>query len=477
VVQSSATDDNYAPVAAGVEPLLTPSAPSGQTEIAAVPFLAEGDVATEGGRRNPAHRGVKTAESSTTSPPSSAASASPSTPSVATGQDVAQLPVAGLAEQPQDVPPSRPGAVKVDSWSRVVLNTATADQALQAVANPALDENRLLILEPMLDKIRGDYIEVYEHDGGYYLPLGHLMDILEIAIGVDPSTMEASGFYVTEDRTFYLNGRENKAVVGGETITFPPGLIIANPFEIYVDATLLSQLLPTNFELDMAELTLAIKPEDTLPIQARIRREKKWAELAVWKKHNQRARSADRGYPVVRTPYKPATVPFVDVRSSNSYQSNQPEDKLRSRLTVVASGDMGYVNTEAYLDADSSGDDPVQTLRLKAGRSERDGGLLGPLDAKEVYAGDVYSYPVPLVSSAEIGRGVRISNRDLRRASMYDETDFFGDAQPGWEAELYQNNVLIDFQVVGEERADLLRRKYFPHSALWAAGAKTRGST
>ena len=126
---------------------------------------------------------------------------------------------------------SRPGAINVTSWNRIVLDTQENSEPLQA-GSAILNEDDLLIIQPELEKIRGDYIEVYRHENGYYLPLGHLIDILEIAIGVNPVGMEASGFYISEDQTFYLDGNANEAVVNGERTTFPDGLVVANPFEL-----------------------------------------------------------------------------------------------------------------------------------------------------------------------------------------------------------------------------------------------------
>lgn len=341
---------------------------------------------------------------------------------------------------------------KVIDRKRIVLNTADyQDKQIQGITDPALKEDGLLILQPMIDKIRGDYIEVYQHEHGYYIPLGHLMDMLEVAIGVNPGAVEASGFFIDEARTFYLSGIKNEAIIKGERRDIPPGTVVANPFEVYVDAALLSQLLPMDFELDMADLTLTINPREKLPIQTKIDREKTWAKLALWRDHNQYSKNKKKEYPLIKTPYKGASVPFVDVRAENTYQSNNPDNKIGSKVSVVSAGDLGYVSTESFAQLDTADDRVLTNVRVEAGRQDYEGKLLGPLKAKEAYVGDVQSYPLSLVASSELGRGVKISNHDLRNSSLFDQTDFFGNAQPGWEVELYQNSVLIDFQTVGDD--------------------------
>ena len=37
-----------------------------------------------------------------------------------------------------------------------------------------------------------------------------------------------------------------------------------------------------------------------------------------------------------------------------------------------------------------------------------------------------------------------MNNKDLYRPSEFDKTSFEGNLQPGWDVELYRNNVLID---------------------------------
>ena len=372
-------------------------------------------------------------------------------------QNVPQLPVAGatgtvVGMNEDEVGPdanenasgSEGSSSRVIRDDNILLDT-TLDKELQAVNAPELNDDNLIILQPQLGEIRGDYIEAYQHENGTYLPLGHLMDILELGIGVNPATLEASGFFITEDNTFYLNGKTNEAIIAGKKITFPAGLIIANPFEVYVDAQLLSQLLPLDFQLNMSQLALIINPREKLPLQAKLERGEKWSRIAEWQKYdtNPYADAVE-----VKTPYKAASVPFADIRVGTEYNS---VTGVRNNASVVAAGDLGYVNTETFASVDLRENDTVNAIRFKAGRSDRDGELLGPLKAKEAYVGDVQSYPLPLVSTSQLGRGAKISNRDLLRPDQFDETDFYGDAQPGWEVELYQNNVLIDFQVVGED--------------------------
>lgn len=430
-----AVSTTTAPVGASKQGSNMPIAGTGGASMGA----AGGGMATESGRGNAASPQTQGAGSGSTTHTTSQASQP-------------QAPASPAATSSDEAPRTTSNrSSRHINWENIVLDTASLSNELKAVSNPVLSEDNLLILQPELDKVKGDYVEVYKHEHGYYVPLGHLMDMLELGIGVNPAEIQASGFFIDESRKFFLDGKNNTAVVDGKTINFPAGMVVANPFEVYVDAKLLSQLLPMDFLLDMSQLVLIVQTRETLPLQARIKRENEWSKMSSWKKGllDMRAMEAAENIPLVETPYQAVATPIVEVANRNNYESRR-EDAI-SRTSILASGDIGYVNTETFAQIDTSKDDMLTNLRFKAGRTDNKGELLGPLKATEAYVGDVEAYPMALVTNSDLGRGAAISNRDVRRPREFDQTDFFGDAQPGWEVELYQNNILIDFQRVGED--------------------------
>ncbi|HYC95604.1 MAG TPA: carboxypeptidase-like regulatory domain-containing protein, partial [Sphingomicrobium sp.] len=84
------------------------------------------------------------------------------------------------------------------------------------------------------------------------------------------------------------------------------------------------------------------------------------------------------------------------------------------------------------------------SLRLRAYRSDPEGGLLGPLDATHFAVGDVQGQASRLVAAAS-GRGAEITNRPLFNPVAFDRTRFEGELPPGWDAELYRNGELLAF--------------------------------
>ena len=85
------------------------------------------------------------------------------------------------------------------------------------------------------------------------------------------------------------------------------------------------------------------------------------------------------------------------------------------------------------------------TLRLRAYRSDPDGGLLGPLKATHFGFGDVAGLDSGLGGSGASGRGAVVTNRPLFNPTAFDRTRFEGDLPAGWEAEIYRNGELLAF--------------------------------
>ena len=121
--------------------------------------------------------------------------------------------------------------------------------------------------------------------------------------------------------------------------------------------------------------------------------------------------------------------------------------------SIVAAGEIARLSYDAMLSSDSKG--RPQSLRLKAYRSDPDGGLLGPLNATHFAVGDVDGLSSRLVGGAS-GRGAQVTNRPLFNPVAFDRTRFEGDLPPGWDAELYRNGELLAFS-----RSDGSSRYFF----------------
>jgi hypothetical protein len=126
------------------------------------------------------------------------------------------------------------------------------------------------------------------------------------------------------------------------------------------------------------------------------------------------------------------------------YRSGPGTSRLNTKYEVFASGEIARASFDMRLASDEDG--VPESLRVRAFRMDPDGGLLGPLKATQIIAGDVDMLSGNLAGSPGVGRGVFLSNRPLQRSDRFGTTILRGTLPLGWDAELYRNGQLLAFQ-------------------------------
>lgn len=302
------------------------------------------------------------------------------------------------------------------------------------------EENLLIVQIAVGSEATDENVEIYQHEGGYLIPLGFLAQFVDFAIKSKPDVGQASGWFIKENQNFFLDVNKRTVVVGGKEMSVGSRMVIAGSDDIYVDSSLFSEWFPIDLELNFSRLVLKLKPRTKLPFQEKAERDEKHNYIgAKGKKQN--------NYPKVEAKPKNFTMPMVNIDIGNDFASNShPNDK--SSFNMLAQGDVAKQTTNIYLSGDS--ENALTSARLKAGNKSKDANLLGGLRATEYEIGDIDSVPVPLIGTPGHGRGVYISNSDINRPDQFDQTSFIGDSQPGWEVEIYRNGELLGFQQVGE---------------------------
>ncbi len=316
--------------------------------------------------------------------------------------------------------------------------TGAADAQSPRAADYLGDEN-LVILEVRLgNEVVSPGMIAFQHPGGVLMPLGVLSDILEFAIEVSPPQGQATGWFIDESRRFTLDLATSAVVSDGQTHTCPPSAAAPDIDDIYVDTAQLSTWFPFTIEVRVGQLLATITPSETLPLQSRIKRE------AIRTRQLDREELAAR-LPLQKAEYRLFTWPLVD--ANLEYRGRGPA--MTPRFSIQSSGDVGTLATDVFV-THTEGAKVINATRLRAGRTDAYGELLGPLRATEFSFGDLYAPGTPLVLRGKLGRGLLLSNRPLRRPDRFDSTEIIGDGPPGWEVELYGNNALLDFATIDE---------------------------
>lgn len=295
---------------------------------------------------------------------------------------------------------------------------------------------QLMVFQVFVESILlSDGVLGYLDGNRVLLPLGELSMALEFPITVDTEAGQAQGWFIRENRQFSLDMRRQQVFVEGREAEFDEDRIELHYDDIFVEPGMLQAWLPVDLDVQLSRLSIEIVPRELLPVQERKQREAQ---------HNRLGNGGDGSgqYPRVDSDYVLADLPFVDVSLAQSF-SQGDSNTAQTNYGATVAGDLLYMNSSMYLRGDE--DESLQDLRWTLSRVDDDGGLLGVADARTVEIGDVFSPSLPLASRSAGGRGLRVSDQPLGRASTFDATTLRGELPLGWTAELFRNGVLIGF--------------------------------
>jgi hypothetical protein len=308
-------------------------------------------------------------------------------------------------------------------------------------------EDQDLILEARLHNVvLSDGIPAIQRSGMFFVPLRELTQALEFPIDVFPDSGRASGWFLNEERTFQLDVTNRSARVSGREVLCDPDRLRVEFDDIYVEISMFGVWFPVQLRVSVRNLMLRVDSLEPLPVEQRLERERRRARALAGR------RLLDRPvYPRATAPHRWISWPFIDAAGSYSYHyANSADDNPRSLATysLLATSDLAALDGQVYFAGNR--EDALDEILLHVGRTDPEGNLLGPLRATEFALGDVYAPQSALIAESVKGRGISLASFPLDRPWEFDRTTLQGEGAPGWEVELYRNDALIDFQVVGE---------------------------
>src|SRR4029079_16681970 len=182
---------------------------------------------------------------------------------------------------------------------------------------------------------------------------------------------------------------------------------------------------------------LILQSEAKLPVELTVERQRRAAQI--------HPASFDlKSLPQFRIPYRMWRTPALDfvVSAGMTYRASDGV-RVDRQSSIYAAGEIAPLSYDAQITTNAKG--IPRTVRVRAFRSDPDGGLLRPLHATHFGFGDVEGFDSGLTGSVASGRGAVITNRPLAIRAAFDRTHFEGDLPAGWEAELYRNGELLGF--------------------------------
>lgn len=279
------------------------------------------------------------------------------------------------------------------------------------------------------------------HSEGVMLGLGEFTSAVEFPITVDLESGQAEGWFLRENRRFFLDLVRGEVVIEGRREALPTGFVELQFDDIYVDTEVLAKWFQLDLAIKYAQSRVIVDSRQPLPIEERLEREETQKRL----RNNTGSKRAK--YPRQELPYNFFSLPFFETSISSAYQGGGRDangnklDATRSTgYSAHLSGDLLYHSMD--LSFAGNDQDDLSSARITLSRKDTESNLLWPLSLTEYSFGDVYTPALPLIARSTGGQGLVISNYPLGRSTTFDTTILRGNLPLGWEVELYRNESL-----------------------------------
>jgi len=299
------------------------------------------------------------------------------------------------------------------------------------------DPEEQFMLDVNIRQLRlGDGVRAYQTPEGTCVVFGDFLTTLDLPMKIDLEAKRASGWAFKEENRIEIDQTAGTVRYGDQQERMAEGTVRETPEGWCVDSAALGRW----FELGVKPMTsgsvLLLESDAKLPIELAVERQQRAARIRP-------AAMPLEGLPEIKLPYRLWRAPALDfvVNAGVTYQASSGMRVDRS-ASVAAAGEIARLSYDAILATDSEGD--PQSLRVRAYRSDPEGGLLGPLNATHFAVGDVQGLSSRLLAESS-GRGAEVTNRPLFNPVAFDRTRFEGDLPTGWDAELYRNGELLAF--------------------------------
>lgn len=302
-----------------------------------------------------------------------------------------------------------------------------------------VNEDYLLIVKVEVETLELETeLFIYSYEGITLVPLQPLFDSLRFAINVNPETQQAQGWYIKESNLFTIDDKKayiNNQLKNPEIECY----FYSDDFDLYASLDCINAWFPINGVLSFQDLTLKITSTETLPLIAKLQRQKK-------RKQPTKRNTAANINPsqIVEDRYQWLGTPVVDINVG--YLGNDNQTQYDYSLYSA----FDFLTFETRLTA-SQVQDSSKTGLLTFYKKPSTHDKTFVFGANDIALGDVYGVSNDLVSNGVGGVGFKVSANTDTRMSGFSSRIIEGFAPPGWEVELFRNDIQVDFQQVGQD--------------------------
>lgn len=298
-----------------------------------------------------------------------------------------------------------------------------------------IDPDGLLLFSVQLDKLTlTDGLAAYGDPQDPLIPFGELSRALEYDVDVMPSERRIVGRLGEARTSLIVDLATGTARVGAREIKLTPSDVAVTDTEIYLRASAIDRLLPLKLNVDPANLSIDVKAEALLPVQSRLERLARKSQLSPGPRYQDEVMR-------VAQPYRLFSMPSFDLTASIGAAAGATQGPpINLRYDVRAGADLLHAGLQAYVGSDENGAPSVARFLLE--RRSVEGHLLGPLHARVIDAGDVYTPGLTLGPRSISGRGFSLSTVPLDQTNIFNRIDLRGELPLGYDVELYINDIL-----------------------------------
>jgi hypothetical protein len=313
-----------------------------------------------------------------------------------------------------------------------------ASTSIPAASSWTADPDEQFLLDVRIRQLRlGDGVRAYATPEGTCIVFGDFLSTLDVPMKIDLTAKQAGGWAFKEQNRIAIDLAAQVATYRGKSEPIAAGTVRETPQGWCVETSALARWFGIGVKPMTSGSTVFLDSETKLPVELAAERKLRAAQLKP-------AKFDLSSLPQVRLPYRMWRAPALDfvVSGGVTYRARDGV-KVDRHTSVYAAGEIAKLSYDVQLSTTQKG--IPNTLRLRAYRSDPEGGLLGPLKATHFGFGDVAGLDSRLSGTSTSGRGAMVTNRPLLAPTAFDRTRFEGDLPSGWDAEIYRNSELLAF--------------------------------
>ena len=278
---------------------------------------------------------------------------------------------------------------------------------------------------------------LYTDKGRVWIPLDTVMGFSEINI----ATSEREVRYEIDGAADFVRISRNDGVIVSPQGQDPlsDSLLVVDG-TTFLDARLLEKHFGFRVGFRQSEGFIDLSSAAPTPRLLRLSRQRSWTRLPG----TNAVATSER--PNTEIPYALFSGVQADVLAAGNWDSKR--SGVDNLLSVNASAEALFLTNHLFV---SKASNTPTIARWRAGRMDPGGGLLGIRGLYGFEMGDISGQSLPMVGNLGLGVGVRLQAAPTRLADSFDSTTVEGDAQPGWDAEIYVGGQLRSFMRIGSD--------------------------